>query len=72
MLVHVVHLTLVARAVGYWALKDRPLAMRQSSARERLNIDGAIDFESGNTGKLEELGVNAASTMMLLMEIETM
>jgi multidrug efflux pump subunit AcrA (membrane-fusion protein) len=44
-----VHPTHAARAVGCWAPKDVPVAITQSSLRERLNIHGAIDLETGNT-----------------------
>ena len=48
------------------------MAITQSSGRERLNIHGAIDLETGNTRMLDVLVVNAASTIMLLMAIEAM
>jgi hypothetical protein len=48
------------------------VAITQSSGRERLNIHGAIDLETGDTRMLEVLVVNAASTIMLLMAIEAM
>jgi hypothetical protein len=67
-----VHPTHAVRAVGCWAPKDIPVAITQSSGRERLNIHGAIDLETGNTRMLEVLVVNAASTIMLLMAIEAM
>ena len=67
-----VHPTHAARPVGCWAPKDIPVAITQSSGRERLNIHGAIDLETGNTRMLEVLVVNAASTIMLLMAIEAM
>ena len=57
-----VHPTHAARPVGCWAPKDIPVAITQSSGRERLNIHGAIDLETGNTRMLEVLVVNAAST----------
>ena len=60
------------RAVGCWAPKDIPVAITQSSGRDRLNIHGAIDLETGNTRMLDVLVVNAASTIMLLMAIEAM
>src|ERR1700745_1385199 len=47
-----VHPTHAARAVGCWAPKDIPVAITQSSGRERLNIHGAIDLETGNTRML--------------------
>ena len=64
-----VHPTHSARAVGCWAPKDIPVAITQSSGRERLNIHGAIDLETGKTRMLDVLVVNAASTIMLLMAI---
>ena len=67
-----VHPTHAARAVGCWAPKDIPVAITQSSGRERLNIHGAIDLETGSTSMLDVLVVNAASTIMLLTAIETM
>ena len=67
-----VHPTHAVRAVGCWAPKDIPVAITQSSGRERLNIHGAIDLETGNTRMLDVLVVNAASTIMLLMAIEAM
>ncbi len=67
-----VHPTHAARTVGCWAPKDIPVAITQSSGRDRLNIHGAIDLETGNTRMLDVLVVNAASTIMLLMAIELM
>ena len=67
-----VHPTHAVRAVGCWAPKDIPVAITQSSGRERLNIHGAIDLETGNTRMLELLVVDAASSIMLLMAIEAM
>ena len=55
-----VHPTHAVRAVGCWAPKDIPVAITQSSGRERLNIHGAIDLETGNTRMLDVLVVNAA------------
>ena len=67
-----VHPTHAVRAVGCWAPKNIPVAITQSSGRERLNIHGAIDLETGNTRMLDVLVVNAANTIMLLMAIEVM
>ena len=72
MFAEAVHPTHAVRAVGCWAPKDIPVAITQSSGRERLNIHGAIDLETGNTRMLDVLVVNAASTIMLLMAIEAM
>ena len=67
-----VHPTHAARPVGCWAPKDMQLAVPQTSGRERMNVHGAIDLETGNTRMLEVATVNAVSTIMLLMAIEAM
>ena len=67
-----VHPTHAVRPVGCWAPKDMPLAVPQTSGRQRLNIHGAIDLETGKTRMIEAATVNAVSTIMLLMAIETM
>ena len=58
--------------VGCWAPKEVPVAVEQSSGRDRLNIHGAIDLETGRTIMQDVLTVNALSTIMLLMAIEAM
>lgn len=65
-----VHPTHTARPVGCWAPKDTKVAIDQSSGRDRLNIHGAIDLETGKTKMIEVLTVNAMSTIALLMAIE--
>jgi len=65
-----VHPTHAVRPVGCWALKETPVAVQQSSGRNRLNIHGAIDLETGQTIMKEVLTVDALSTIMLLMAIE--
>ena len=67
-----VHPTHAVRPVGCWAPKDIPLAVPQTSGRQRLNIHGAIDLETGKTRMIEAATVNAVSTIMSLMAIETM
>src|SRR5271156_4376864 len=67
-----VHPTHAGRPVGCWAPKETPVAVAQTSGRQRLNIHGAIDLETGQTRMLEALTVDAASTIMLLMAIEAM
>lgn len=67
-----VHPTHAVRPVGCWSPKDVPVAVEQSSGRDRLNIHGAIDLETGRTVMKDVLTVDAASTIMLLMAIETM
>lgn len=67
-----VHPTHAVRPVGCWAPKDVQVAVQQSSGRERLNIHGAIDLETGQTRMLDVLVVDATSTIMLLMAIEAL
>jgi transposase len=67
-----VHPTHAVRPVGCWTPKDVPVAVEQSSGRDRLNIHGAIDLETGRTIMKDVLTVDAASTIMLLMAIEAM
>src|SRR5208282_2897858 len=67
-----VHPTHAVRPVGCWAPKDIQLAVPQTSGRQRLNIHGAIDLETGKTRMIEAATVNAMSTIMLLMAIEAM
>ena len=43
------HPTHAVRPVGCWAPKELPVAVEQSSGRDRLNIHGAIDLETGQT-----------------------
>jgi hypothetical protein len=67
-----VHPTHAVRPVGCWGPKDTKVAVAQTSGRQRLNIHGAIDLETGQTRMLEAATVDAASTIMLLMAIEAM
>jgi transposase len=67
-----VHPTHAVRPAGCWAPKDVAIAVGQTSGRQRLNIHGAIDLETGQTSMLEALTVDAASTIMLLVAIGAM
>jgi hypothetical protein len=67
-----VHPTHAIRPVGCWAPKHIQLAVPQTSGRQRLNIDGAIDLETGKTRMIEAATVNAISMITLLRAIETM
>lgn len=64
------HPTHAVRPVGCWAPKDQAIAVEQASGRDRLNIHGAVDLETGRTVMKDVLVVDAASTIMLLMAIE--
>jgi transposase len=65
-----VHPTHAVRPVGCWAPKDTPVAVEQTSGRQRLNIHGAIDLETGRTRMIEAATVKAISMIMLLRAIE--
>jgi hypothetical protein len=72
------HPTHAVRPVGCWAPKELPVAVEQSSGRDRLNIHGAIDLETGQTVMKDVLTVDASSVprldrgILLLMAIEAM
>jgi transposase len=53
------------RPVGCGAPKDTPIAVAQTSGRQRLDIHGAIDLETGRTRMLEVETVDADSTIKL-------
>ena len=67
-----VHPTHAVRPVGCWAPKEMAVAVEQSSGRDRLNIHGAVDLETGQTIVKDVLSVDALSTILLLTSIETM
>ena len=48
------------------------LAIEQTSGRQRINIHGAIDLETGQTRMIEALTIDAASTIRLLQSIEAL
>ena len=68
--VDAVHPMHAARAVGCWAPKAESVAVVQTSGRERVNIHGALDLETGKTAMIEVETVEAASTIKLLEAIE--
>src|SRR5208282_142431 len=61
-----VHPTHAARPVGCWAPKQDNLAIEQTSGRQRINIHGAIDLETGQTRMIEAETIDALSTIRLL------
>jgi transposase len=67
-----VHPTHSVRPVGCWAPGQENLAIEQTSGRQRLNIHGALDLETGKTAMIDVETVDAASTIRLLEAIETM
>jgi transposase len=67
-----VHPTHSARPVGCWAPKEDRLAIEQTSGRERLNIHGAVNLETGQTRMIEAETIDAASTIKLLASLEAL
>ncbi len=67
-----VHPTHAVRPAGCWAPKDIKVAIEQASGRDRMNIHGALDLETGKTKILEVPTVNAVSTIALLTALENM
>jgi transposase len=72
MFVDAVHPTHAARPVGCWAPKQDKIAIEQTSGRERINIHGAINLETGETRMIDVQTVDAASTISLLEAIEAL
>jgi transposase len=70
--VDAVHPTHSVRPVGCWGPKEVQVAVEQTSGRQRLNIHGALDLETGQTKMLEAATIDAISTIMLLTAIEAM
>lgn len=70
--VDAVHPTHAARPVGCWGPNGQGLAIEQTSGRQRLNVHGAVNLETGDTRMIDVEIVNAASTIRLLQSIEAM
>ena len=68
--VDAVHPTHQVRPAGCWARKEVAVAVEQTTGRQRLNIHGAINLETGQTQILAVDRVNAESFIKLLGEIE--
>jgi hypothetical protein len=68
--VDAVHPTHQVRPAGCWARKDVVVAVEQTTGRERLNIHGAINLETGQTQIVAVDKVNAQSFIRLLGEID--
>jgi len=68
--VDAVHPTHQVRPAGCWARKDVAVAVEQTTGRERLNIHGAINLETGQTQIVAVEKVNAESFIKLLGEVE--
>jgi transposase len=64
-----VHPTHQARAVGCWAPAEEKIAIAPASGRDRLNIHGALNLETGETQMIEVAAADAQSTILLLIAI---
>jgi transposase len=65
-----VHPTHAVRPVGCWVVRGQKPVIEQTTGRQRLNIHGAIDLETGQTRMIEAESIDAASTIRLLESIE--
>ena len=68
--VDAVHPTHQVRPVGCWARKGVGIALEQTTGRQRLNVHGAINLETGRTQILEVERVSAPRLVKLLGEAE--
>jgi transposase len=68
--VDAVHPTHQVRPAGCWARREVAIAVEQTTGRERLNIHGAIDLETGQTQILAVEKVDAPVFIKLLGEID--
>ena len=68
--VDAVHPTHQVRPAGCWAPKNVAVAIEQTTGRQRLNIHGAINLETGQTQIIAVETVGAPSLIKLLSEIE--
>jgi transposase len=67
-----VHPTHAVQPVGCWAPEGEKLAIEQTSGRQRINIHGAVDLETGQTRMIDVETVDAVSTIRLLEAIEAL
>jgi transposase len=58
--------------VGCWTAKHDKLAIEQTSGRQRLNIHGVVDLETGQPRMIEAETIDAQSTIRLLESIEAL
>ena len=70
--VDAVHPTHAARLSAAGRQNRRSSAIEQTSGRQRINIHGAIDLETGQTRMIEAETIDAASTIRLLDSIEAL
>jgi transposase len=69
--VDAVHPTHQVRPVGCWAPKGVAIAVEQTTGRDRLNLHGAINLETGRTQILDVERVDGPSLIKLLGQVES-
>ena len=67
-----VHPTRRGAASGLLGAEDAKVALEQTSGRQRLNVHGAIDLETGATRMIEATTIDALSSIALLIAITLM
>jgi transposase len=70
--VDAVHPTHQAKPAGRWLPRGQRCALPATSGRDRLNLHGAIDLETGQTRILDVETVDAQSTIHLLEALEAL
>src|SRR5208337_172607 len=68
--VDAVHPTHQAKPAGRWLPRGQRCALPATSGRDRLNLHGAIDLETGQTRIMDVQTVDAASTIALFEALE--
>ena len=68
--VDAVHPTHQAKPAGRWLPRGQRCALPTASGRDRLNLHGAIDLETGQTSIMDVEAVDAASTIALFEALE--
>lgn len=68
--VDAVHPTHQAKPAGRWLPRGQRCALPTASGRDRLNLHGAIDLETGRTSIMDVQTVDAASTIALFEALE--
>jgi transposase len=69
--VDAVHPTHQVRPVGCWAPRGVAIAVEQTTGRDRLNLHGAINLETGRTQILDVERVDGPSLIKLLEQVES-
>lgn len=71
MFIDAVHPAHQSRPAGCWTRKAGPVvAVAANSGRDNINVHGAIDLSTGATVMLDELRIDATTTIRLLDRIE--